>query len=68
MKLIGCLISYTHHNCRYKSLFKRKMACEHERVTLSSGKYIVIEAIRKVHLKMHNGIVRKFRDVNTYLR
>ena len=39
------------------------MACEHETVTLLSGEEVVIEAIGEVHLKMHNGLVRKLREL-----
>lgn len=42
-----------------KSLFTRVMVCEHGKVTLLTGEKVVIEAIKEVHLKMHNGIVRK---------
>ena len=51
------------HICRDKNLFTRVMACEHEKVTLPSGEEVVIETIREVHLKMHNGLVRKLRGV-----
>lgn len=32
-------------------------------MTLLSGEEVVIETIGKVHLKMHNGLVRKLRDM-----
>ena len=44
------------------------MACEHERVTLSSGEEVVIEAIGEVHLRMQNGLVRKLRDMRYILK
>ena len=50
---------HPYHICRDESLFTRVMACEHERVTLPSGEKVVIEAIGEVHMRMHNGIVRK---------
>ena len=54
---------HSYHICRDKSLFSRVMACEDEMVTLPSGEKVVIETIGKVHLKMHNGLVRKLRDM-----
>ena len=63
MTMIGCFIPYTYYICSDKSLFTRVMACEHERVTLSNDKEVVIEAIGEVHLKMHNGLVRMLRGV-----
>ena len=52
---------HPYHICRDNNLFTRVMAYEHERVTLPSGEEFVIKAIGEVHLKMHNGIVRKLR-------
>ena len=39
------------------------MACEHERVTLPSDEEVVVEAIGEVHLRMHNGNMRKLSSV-----
>lgn len=52
-----------YHICIDKSIFARVMAYEHERVILPNSEQVVIEATREVHLKMHNGIVRKLKGV-----
>lgn len=42
------------------------MNCENERVTLPSGKEVVIKANGKVHLRMYIFMVRKLKGV-TYI-
>ena len=39
------------------------MACEHKSTTLLSGEEVVNEAIRDVHLRIHNILVRKLKAI-----
>ena len=54
MKVIGCLILYTHTIFVKTKTYLQVMACQHERVTLASSEKVVIEAIGEVNLKMHS--------------
>ena len=36
-------------------------------MTLLSGEEVIIEVIRELHLKMHNGLMRKLRGVRLYI-